>query len=289
MKFVERPLIFEYSGERLVGVLAEPERPARVAVLVIVGGPQYRVGSHRQFVLLARRLAAGGFVVLRFDYRGMGDSTGAERTFEECGPDIAASIDAMRASCPGIERVVLWGLCDAASAALDYWHSTSDARIAGLVLLNPWVRSETSLAKVHVKHYYWNRLMGKEFWLKLLGGGVRPVEALRTFARNVRIAAARPPRTTGSAAMAFQDRMAAALRSFPHPVLLILSGDDLTAKEFLEYAQSDEQWRDVLLGGNIERHDLADADHTFSSEHSSAEVESRALRWLSTAVFIESR
>ena len=31
------------------------------AVLVIVGGPQYRAGAHRQFVQLARRLAAAGF------------------------------------------------------------------------------------------------------------------------------------------------------------------------------------------------------------------------------------
>jgi alpha/beta superfamily hydrolase len=48
-------------------------------VLVIVGGPQYRAGSHRQFTLLARSLAEQGFAVLRFDYRGMGDSTGAMR------------------------------------------------------------------------------------------------------------------------------------------------------------------------------------------------------------------
>ncbi len=86
MNFAERPVLFECEGEQLVGVIALPELRRAIAVLVVVGGPQYRAGSHRQFVLLARRLAAAGFPVLRFDYRGMGDSTGAARTFEECGP-----------------------------------------------------------------------------------------------------------------------------------------------------------------------------------------------------------
>ena len=48
----------------------------------MVGGPQYRVGSHRQFTLMARAFAAAGYPVLRFDYRGIGDSEGESRGFE---------------------------------------------------------------------------------------------------------------------------------------------------------------------------------------------------------------
>ena len=43
------------------------------AVLVVVGGPQVRAGSHRHFVQLARHLATHGHAVMRFDVRGMGD------------------------------------------------------------------------------------------------------------------------------------------------------------------------------------------------------------------------
>jgi len=46
------------------------------------------VGSHRQFVQLARRLAKQGYPTLRFDYRGMGDSEGVYRSFENVGPDL---------------------------------------------------------------------------------------------------------------------------------------------------------------------------------------------------------
>lgn len=61
------------------------EHEVPLGLLMVVGGPQYRVGSHRQFVLLARDLAAAGIPVFPFDYRGMGDSTGQARDFEGIG------------------------------------------------------------------------------------------------------------------------------------------------------------------------------------------------------------
>jgi len=287
--FVERPVLFECEDEQLVGIIAVPETASRVAVLVIVGGPQYRAGAHRQFVDLSRRLAAAGIPAMRFDYRGMGDSTGAARTFEDCGADIAAAIDALRANCPDVAHVILWGLCDAASAALDYWQSARDPRVGAMALLNPWVRSEATLAKAHIKHYYAQRLVSKEFWSKLFAGGFAPATALAGFARNVGSALSRPQRAAARRNDAFQDRMAAGLRAFPGPVLLILSGDDLTAKEFLEYAQSDAGWRGLLQRAGLERHDLPRADHTFSSAEASNEMLSRTLSWVRASVAIGPR
>ncbi|MEO6566032.1 MAG: alpha/beta fold hydrolase, partial [Casimicrobiaceae bacterium] len=81
--------------------------------MIVVGGPQYRVGSHRQFALLARALARVGIPALRFDYRGMGDSEGDRRSFDEIDADIAAAIDTLCREAH-LARVVLWGLCDGA-------------------------------------------------------------------------------------------------------------------------------------------------------------------------------
>lgn len=74
-------LTFDCGGATLVGILEIPQRPARVGVVVVVGGPQYRVGSHRQFVLFGRALAHAGYPVLRFDCTGMGDSGGEARAY----------------------------------------------------------------------------------------------------------------------------------------------------------------------------------------------------------------
>lgn len=279
MKFTEEALIFPVAGERLLGIVAQPECPLGCGVLVVVGGPQYRAGSHRQFLLLSRRLASEGYPAMRFDYRGMGDSGGALRSFEAVTEDIGACIDAFLGACPMVKRIVLWGLCDAASAALLYSQASRDSRIAGLVLLNPWVRSEASLAQTHIKHYYGQRLIQREFWLKLLSGKMQIMKSLRGLLSNAMLA-----RGKGSQAdresRSFQDLMAEGLSQFRGEVLLILSGQDYTAKEFQEYVASDPAWSGLLNSKNIKRVDVSDADHTFSSESLRSRIESETLKWI---------
>ena len=57
MSFTEQAFVFPCAGERLLGIVTMPECPRATGVLLVVGGPQYRVGSHRQFLLLSRALA----------------------------------------------------------------------------------------------------------------------------------------------------------------------------------------------------------------------------------------
>ena len=273
----ESVLSFACDGEPLVGILAEPEgAPAEVGVLIIVGGPQYRAGSHRQFTLLARHLAANGFAALRFDYRSMGDSPGDTRDFLAVDADINAAIGALLAARPTLKRVALWGLCDAASAALLYLDSTRDSRVAGVALLNPWARSAATLAQTHVKHYYWRRLREKAFWLKLLKGGVGAT-ALRSLASNLRLARGAGQK---SDTRSYQDRMAAGLSGFNGPALLILSGDDYTAREFSLHAEGSPAWAGLLDGRRVRCEALPDADHTFSSPIQTTQVEAFTLNWL---------
>ena len=153
----EDPLIFECTADSLVGILSRVGETAPRGVLIVVGGPQYRAGSHRQFTLLARHLAHEAIPVLRFDYRGMGDSTGDIRSFEHISEDIRCAIDRFFAEVPGLRDVAIWGLCDAASAALFY--ACGDPRVSGLVLANPWVRTPEGEAKTYLKHYYRQRLL----------------------------------------------------------------------------------------------------------------------------------
>ncbi|MDM4764897.1 hydrolase 1, exosortase A system-associated [Pelomonas sp. SE-A7] len=282
MSVTERAVSFDCQGEQLLGILAEPAQPSGVGVVVIVGGPQYRVGSHRQFTLLSRALAAQGHHCLRFDYRGMGDSEGPLRSFEDVGKDIAAAVRSLREQCPAVRQVVLWGLCDGASAALLYVDGqAADGDIAGLVLLNPWVRSTESLAKTQVKHYYAQRLMQKEFWLKLLSGRTG-LKALKEFLAKLRTASRAKPASADR--LGFQARMARAWKRFPGPVLLLLSGTDYVAKEFLDHVKASREWQGLIDRPTTTRRDFAEADHTFSSAPWRAEVEQATNHWLATAL-----
>jgi exosortase A-associated hydrolase 1 len=282
MNYTEHPLPFAVAGETLLGIAALPEAPGECGVLIVVGGPQYRAGSHRQFLLLSRRLAGEGIPVFRFDYRGMGDSEGAERSFEEVSEDIGAAADALLRQCPRLRRLVLWGLCDAASAILMYLSATRDDRIAGVALLNPWVRSEEGLARTRLKHYYGQRLMRREFWKKLLTGKLDAARSLRGLLENLGKARQQPD--CRHPAPSFRERMAEGLRSFRGEALLILSGQDYTAREFIEHASAHPAWAGLLAAENLHRVDLADADHTFSTATWRASVEEETLRWMQLKV-----
>ena len=277
----QTPVVFDCRGDRLVGVVTTPLTAADLGVVIIVGGPQYRVGSHRQFVHLSRRLAAEGVASIRFDLRGMGDSEGEPRSFEALDEDIEAAIGTLQANAPTVRHVVLWGLCGGASAALLYGQRCEDARLRGVALVNPWARTETTQAVTRVKHYYLERLRSREFWRNLLRGRIGPAN-LREFAISLGIAArasmhgptgsSRPP-TLGQ-------RLAGAWLELPGDILLILSGRDYTAKEFIETCLADQVWRANLKLSKVTRLDVPDADHTFSQPDGQSVLEDATVSWM---------
>lgn len=285
--FHEQPVAFACDGETLIGIVARPRAACPRGVLIIVGGPQYRAGSHRQFVSLARRLAAQGVPTMRFDYRGMGDSSGPIRSFEDVDDDVRAAIDCFFASLPGLREVVLWGLCDAATAASFY--AFRDKRICGLVLLNPWVRSAAGEAQAYLKHYYLRRLVDPAFWRKAVSGSLDFKSSAVSLAAKLKAAArkATPAAAAGAggdggvrAGLSLAQRMAHGLTRFRGRILLILCGNDLTAKEFQDTIAAMDEWRTLLSDPRVERFDLPQANHTFSSHRWRDQIVERTHAWL---------
>ncbi|MEO0617578.1 MAG: hydrolase 1, exosortase A system-associated [Pseudomonadota bacterium] len=273
----ERPVSFDCDGEPLFGLLHDVEaHEPRRGLVIVVGGPQYRVGSHRQFVLLARAVAAAGFPVLRFDYRGMGDSMGPSVEFEAIDGDIRAAVDTLVSHYPTLDSIALWGLCDAATAALFYAGNKADARVDGLVLLNPWVRTESGEARAQAQGYYGRRLKSVSAWLNLLK---QPGRLLRVIGNLANVARRALSRSDADEA-ALPERVLASLGSFSGDALLMISGNDLTATEFLNVARDDHRCIKALESGRLTRRDHADADHTFSTAAWRGWVERETVSWM---------
>ena len=283
---MEAAIQFQCEGQPLVGVLHQPESPERRGIVVVVGGgPQYHVGGHRQLMTWARAFAGNGYPVLRFDYRGMGDSYGEFRGFQHISDDIRAAVDQLASANPQLEEVILWGECDAAPAILNY--ALLDARVKGAVLLNPFAHTEEGQAKAIVRHYYISRILQPTFWRKLLMLRFNPLESARSFMQLLRQAKVPSDSGTGSATPSsvavdppLPAQLLAGFSAIKGPVMLVMSGRDLVAREFDETVAKTPQWKQLVASGKITRHDLLLADHTFSSSAWKAQVADLALTWL---------
>jgi uncharacterized protein len=277
----EFPISFACAGDQLVGILHLPSPSPQAGVVLVVGGPQYRTGSHRQFTLLARELAAHGVAVLRFDCRGMGDSDGQFPGFEHIEPDVAAAVAAIFTRVPTLTKVALWGLCDATLAMCS--HARRDPRIAGVVLLNPWVRSESGYARARLKHYYLARFVQPDFIRKILRGELNPIRSARALLRTIfqSLRTSSTPLLAGDAATnLLAERMAVDLQDFAGNILIILSGQDLTAKEFEDAVRDSKRWQQLRARESVSIHRLPEADHTFSRRAWRELVAAWTLAWI---------
>ena len=163
----------------LVGIVSEPPPagPAQAshAVILLNSGVVHRVGPGRIYVKLARALADNGFVVLRFDFSGIGDSAVRHDNlqFEKSAiNETRAAMDHLEAT-RGIQHFILLGGCSGAAVSLDT--ACSDQRVAGTLLINFPVAAapneESNADNRSAAHYYWNfALFDPKSWNKLVTG-----------------------------------------------------------------------------------------------------------------------
>jgi exosortase A-associated hydrolase 1 len=286
----ESCLTFAAQQKTLLGILHSPEnvKSKDVGVLIIVGGPQTRVGSHRQFVLLSRFLMENGIASMRFDYSGMGDSEGDDANYLDVSDDIHSAINAFKTEAK-VKQVVLWGLCDAASSALIYQYHYPLNDVIGMILLNPWVRSEQGEAKTIMKHYYLNRLKDPALWRKVFSLKFDFRGSISSFSDNLKkmfVSDSPAQVVTQEKQTTDQDNyiqhMLNGLTNFQQQVLLVISGDDLTASEFLELLKSSKPWQQQIDAKVDKTHTIEQANHTFSTQQWRQEVEQVCLDWVNS-------
>ena len=135
--------VFLDAESCLFGVLSAPVDPTihnNIAVILVNGGANHRVGINRNYTEWSRGWAAQGFTVLRLDVQGLGDSparSGEQRNslyLDSTINDIEASIQYLKRNA-GAKRIVLLGLCAGAYQCLRY--AVERNGLDGLVLINP--------------------------------------------------------------------------------------------------------------------------------------------------------
>jgi alpha-beta hydrolase superfamily lysophospholipase len=121
---IERPVFFG-SQASLFGIVTEPGpgEIRRRAVILLNAGADHHVGPSRIYVTIARRWARSGYVVLRMDLAGLGDSaTRAASPDDEVFPpaaleDVRAGIELLKTRY-AIRDITIAGLCSGAYHAL---------------------------------------------------------------------------------------------------------------------------------------------------------------------------
>jgi pimeloyl-ACP methyl ester carboxylesterase len=175
------------DGLRLFGITSEPKdgspRPDRPAVLFLNVGANHHVGPNRMYVVLARELAARGYLGFRFDVSGFGDSQiapgGSENRLysKDSLGDVKTAMTFLTDRF-GVRRFVVIGLCSGAYMA---FHScVEDPRVAGQILLNPqkldWREGdslELSMRKSFGSNRFYARaLLDRTVWRRALRGEV---------------------------------------------------------------------------------------------------------------------
>lgn len=172
------------ARKSLSGVLTEPMGHAagRPAVLLLNAGLLHRVGPNRLYVVLARRLAAAGMPVLRFDYSGLGESEPRRDDLpleQSAVAEGVEAIDFLQGS--GIaDRFVPMGICGGAENAQRL--AGEDERVIGAVLIDGYAyRTPGYYLRECARHLLsrrsWRRLLANPLAFRgLLGGAATPTE-----------------------------------------------------------------------------------------------------------------
>jgi exosortase A-associated hydrolase 1 len=222
---MRRLISFECEGHALGASLDAGDGAA--GLVMVTGGTQTRIGSHRMYERLAAALAERGISCLRFDRRGVGDSAGEDPGFRGSGADLASAAAALRRERPRLARLYGFGLCDGATALALFGDS---AGLDGLVLVNPWlVEAEAGAPPpAAVRRHYRDRLSSLEGWKKVLSGAIDYSKLLKGIVKIARPHARSP----------LARKTAAALARHRLPVELILAAGDATAIAAEEELQS---------------------------------------------------
>ncbi|MCW9014593.1 MAG: alpha/beta hydrolase [Gammaproteobacteria bacterium] len=118
----ETPVFFKSDGLNIFGVVHDSSTVTHNKAMVFCHSfAEEKLWSHRVLVSYARLLAKMGYLCIRFDYRGYGDSQGefSDCTIESYADDIKNAVIYIKTTFPKIQEIGLIGHRLGASIVLD--------------------------------------------------------------------------------------------------------------------------------------------------------------------------
>ncbi len=244
---------FTVDGQRIAASLHVPDATPAPGVVMCHGFTGHRIEAHFLFVKAARAFCAAGLNVLRFDFRGSGESEGHFRdmTIEGEIADALAALEALRAE-PTVdsERVALLGLSLGGLVA-----ACTAARDGGVQALVLW----SAVAD-------FAELMRERFDMPTDPGRV----GLRGYYEHGAYEVG-----SGFVADALTINPVREVRDYPGPALVVHGTDDQAVP--LEHA---DMYLRALAHADADKYLVQGADHTFSTPGFEREVIEVTRDWL---------
>lgn len=258
----------------VVGILTYGASGASMPTVVIFNaGVIHKTGPNRLHVKLARRLAAEGYNVFRFDYGGQGDSI-ARTDGPASSSYITNALDLVDKKTGG-GGFVLTGICSGAEDA--YSTAMSDSRIKGVILINGTGLELDQFRKLYpdaeksIQLRYYKKSMAKaDRWLKVLKGksGALKLSKIKFIVRQLfRKQAPQKQSPTIQATASFE-----ALRKKNIGLLLVLA-EGSTAYDLIRIAYGDKG-----LEG-IECRIMKNVDHIITPIWAQEELFDLVMEW----------
>ena len=259
----EEAVLFGESNS-LVGIVTLPEDAKRdlelPAFVLLNAGMIHRVGPNRHYVDIARKLAAMGFVALRFDFSGLGDSVIGSNNLTIDESTLLETQEAMSylGATRGVKRFVLVGLCSGATTSLNV--ACREPRVEGVVLINPEGYT-TELAsfvtgRIRSRRYWKRALFDPRRWLKAVTGRfdyrVMAAQAISLFSNKKRVSS-----DASKVAADFRLLVERQVR-----MLIVYSGGD-PGLEFQDLILGD-QVHELVSSGKLTTEIIPYSDHIFT-------------------------
>ena len=149
----------------LAAVIAEPDevRPEQPAIIILNSGVMHHVGTCRISVLIARALAEAGYLSVRFDFSGIGDSETrrGDKPFEQTALEESTEVMDYLQRRRKVSKFILYGLCSGADGSFEV--AKVDDRVVGLIQIDAFCYKTPAWYLVH----YGSKIASASAWRTL--------------------------------------------------------------------------------------------------------------------------